>query len=91
MNILDDLASICGLADGGFDFYFTGAGSKTVAFSGDLQVNSFSSEEIVLKVGKKKIVVSGERLRISSLSPKEIGIAGEIESIAFGSGYGQKI
>ena len=85
MDILDNISSICGLGEKGFDFYFSCAGGKGIVFEGNLKIEDYSNNEIVVRLSSgKKIFVSGLNLKISSLAPKEIGISGQILNIGIG-------
>ena len=82
--IIDDIGKICNIGDLG-DFSFSCAGGKGIAFEGKYVIKVFENEKVLIDIGhKRELEILGTNLKIGTLSPKELGISGEISAINFG-------
>ena len=82
--IIDDIGKICNISDLG-DYCLSCAGGKGVVFEGNYVIKVFENERILIEIShKKQVEILGKNLKIGTLSPKELGLSGQIDSINFG-------
>ena len=62
-------------------FFINQSNNKSVKVGGVKLLNDFSSEEIVLRVTRGLVTITGEKLEIKSFSENEIEINGKIVQI----------
>ena len=82
--VIDDISKICNMSELG-DYSLSCAGGKGVVFEGNYKIKVFENDRILIDIGhKREIEILGSKLKIGTLSPKELGVSGEIASICFG-------
>ncbi len=67
-----------------YSYRFSVFGNCGGWFEGVCGIESFSPEEVVLKLGKGKLKVKGKNLTVKKYGEKEIALGGEISSVEKG-------